>query len=163
MRTNLPCLYAIEQLQDETGHRVIRFARFLVKGQNEDFHRRLNEERFRERFIQEGALSATEIAALIEKRIADGVVGPAPVTEDEARYLDVASTALYQNEQSIYETSEWVDLLKAPWMNEFRRGVAGILQELVVQGKKEERSAATRDEPICDPLRRSFPQPTRVK
>ncbi len=137
-------LYAIEQLQDETGHRVIRFARFLAKGQNEDFHRRLNEERFRERFIQEGSLSATDVAAVIEQRIADGVVGPAPVTEDEARYLDVASTALYQNEPSVYETSEWVDLLKAPWMNEFRRGVAGILQELVVQGTKEERSAATR-------------------
>lgn len=137
-------LYAIEQLQDETGHRVIRFARFLVKGQNEHFHRQLNEERFRESFIQEGALSATEVAAVIEQRIADGVVGPAPVTEDEARYLDVASTTLYQNEPSVYETSEWVNILKAPWMNEFRRGVAGILQELVVQGKKEDRSAATR-------------------
>jgi hypothetical protein len=137
-------LYAIEQLQDETGHRVIRFARFLVKGQNEDFHRQLNEERFRESFIQEGALSASEVAAVIEQRIAAGVVGPAPVTEDEARYLDVVSTTLYQNEPSVYETSDWVDLLKAPWMNEFRRGVAGILQELVVQGTKEERSAATR-------------------
>ncbi len=137
-------LYAIEQLQDETGHRVIRFARFLAKGQNQDFHRRLNEERFRESFIQEGALSATEVAALIEQRIAEGVLGPAPLTEDEERYLDVASTTLYQNEPSVYETSQWVDILKAPWMSEFRRGVAGILQELVVQGKKEDRSAATR-------------------
>lgn len=137
-------LYAIEQLQDETGHRVIRFARFLAKGQNEDFHRRLHEERFRESFIQEGSLSSTEVAAVIEQRIAEGVVGPAPVTEDEARYLDVTSTTLYQNEPSVYETSEWVDLLKAPWMNEFRRGVAGILQEVFVQGQKEDRSAATR-------------------
>jgi len=54
-------LYAIEQLQDETGHRVIRFARFLVKGQNEDFHRRLHEERFREMFIQEGSLSEADV------------------------------------------------------------------------------------------------------
>lgn len=124
-------LYAIEQLQDETGHRVIRFARFLAKGQNENFHRRLNEERFRESFIQEGALSATEVATVIEQRIADGVVGPAPVTDDEARYLDVESTTLYQNEPSVYETSGWVDILKSPWMNEFRRGLAGILLELV--------------------------------
>lgn len=137
-------LYAIEQLQDESGHRVIRFARFLAKGQNEDFHRRLNEERFRESFIDDGALSATEVDALIKQRIADGVIGPRLVTEDEARYLDVASATLYQNEPSVYETSDWVDLLKAPWMNEFRRGVAGILQELVVQGTKEERSTATR-------------------
>jgi hypothetical protein len=137
-------LYAIEQLQDETGHRVIRFARFLAKGQNENFHRRLNEERFRESFIQEGALSATEVATVIEQRIADGVVGPAPVTDDEARYLDVESTTLYQNEPSVYETSGWVDILKSPWMNEFRRGLAGILLELVDQGKKEDRSAATR-------------------
>lgn len=137
--------YAIEQIYGGGEHRVVRFAKFFIKAENPDFHKRIDEEEsFRRKFIEEGSLDADALKAFVEERLRDGVKGPEPLTECERRYLDVTSTTIFQSLPSVYETSDWVDLLKAPWMNEYRRGVASLLAELVVQASMEERKTATR-------------------
>lgn len=137
-------LYGIELLQEGTGHRVIRFVTFFVKGQNEDYHLRLEEEAFRSKFIAEASLEDEQLNVLIQRRISAGVVGPLPLQEHEAAYLDIAAATLYQNEPSIYETLDWVELLKSSKLAEFRWMLASLLQALVIVGKKEDRAAATR-------------------
>ncbi len=137
-------LYGIELLQEHTGHRVIRFAKFFVKGQHEDYHHRLEEEAFRNKFIEEAAFGEDDLDAFIQKRIDAGVKGLMPLSELEAGYLDIATAALNQSAPSIYETLDWVELLKSSKMTEFRWSLAAILQDLVVSTKKEDRTAATR-------------------
>lgn len=137
-------LYGIELLQEGTGHRVIRFAKFFVKGHNEDFHLRLEEETFRNKFIEEASLSEDQLETFIQNRIDAGVKGPMPLEKHEIGYLDIASATLYQGEPSIYETLDWVELLKSSKMAEFRWSLATLLQDLVVSAKKEDRATATR-------------------
>ncbi len=137
-------LYGIELIQESTGHRVIRFAKFFAKGQNEDYHHRLEEVTFRNKFTEDATLDENKLEAFIKDRISAGVKGLLPLEEHEAAYLDVASATLYQGEPSIYETLDWVELLKSPKMAEFRWSLATLLQELVVSAKKEDRAAATR-------------------
>lgn len=137
-------LYGIELIQGLTGHRVIRFAKFFAKGQNEDYHHRLEEETFRNKFIEEATLGEDALDAFIQNRISAGVKGTPPLKEHEAAYLDIASDTLYQDEPSIYETLDWVELLKSSKMAEFRWSIATLLQELVVSSEKEDRAAATR-------------------
>ena len=137
-------LYGIELIQGRTGHRVIRFAKFFAKGQNEDYHHRLEEETFRNKFIEEATLGEDDLVAFIQNRISAGVKGTPPLKEHEAAYLDIASATLYQDEPSIYETLDWVELLKSSKIAEFRWSIATLLQELVVSSEKEDRAAATR-------------------
>ncbi|WP_295426588.1 hypothetical protein [uncultured Thiodictyon sp.] len=138
-------LYGVEILHQETGHRVIRFSKFFVKGRNEDFHKRLDEdEAFRDDFIEDAGLDNSALAAFIQNRIDAGVKGLQPLDEQAAGYLDIASTTLYQGEASVYETGDWVDLLKSQRFTEFRYPIATILQELVINAKKDDRTAATR-------------------
>lgn len=137
-------LYGIEQIQECSGHRVIRFARFLVKGQNEDFHRRLEEGTFRNKFLHEATLGEAALDAFIQDRIRAGVKGTPPLKEHEAAYLDIALATLYEDVPSIYETLDWVDLLKSSKMAEFRWSIAALLQGLVVLTAKEDRALLTR-------------------
>lgn len=137
--------YAIEQLFEGGQHRVVRFAKFFPKAEHPDFHKRLDEdEDFRRKFIEEGSLDADALKMYVEERLRDGVKGLEPLKDYERRYLDVTSTTIFQSLPSVYETSDWVELLKAPCMNEYRRGVASLLADLVVQASMEERKAATR-------------------
>lgn len=137
--------YAIEQLVGDGEHRVVRFAKFFIKADHPDFHKRIDEdEEFRRKFIEEGSLDAAALKAFVDQRLRDGVNAPEPLKDYERRYLDVTSATLFQSLPSVYETADWVDLLKAPWMNEYRRSVASLLAELVVQAGMAERKAATR-------------------
>jgi hypothetical protein len=137
--------YAIEQLYEGGEHRVVRFAKFFVKADYPDFHKRIDEdEDFRGKFIEEGSLNADELKKFVEGRLREGVKEAEPLKENERKYLDVTSATLFQSLPSVYETSDWVDLLKAPWMNEYRRSVASILSDLVIQASTEERKKATR-------------------
>jgi hypothetical protein len=136
-------LYGIDLVQEHTGHRVIRFSKFFAKSQNEDYHRRLEEEQFRNKFIEAAALSGDELKALIQRRISEGVKVWERPSEQEAGYLDITTTGLNQGDPSIYETLDWVDSLKSPKMTEFRRTLVKILQELT-DSKTKERLATTR-------------------
>lgn len=137
--------YAIEQLYEGGEHRVIRFAKFFIKAENPNFHKHIDDDEvFRRRFIEEGSLEAAALKAFVENRLRDGVKGPDPLKEHERRYLDLTSAALLQSLPSVYETTDWVDLLRARWMDEYRRGVASLLADLVVQATMQERKAATR-------------------
>jgi superfamily I DNA/RNA helicase len=137
-------MYGIELVQERTGHRVIRFAEFFAKGQNEDYHRHLEDKTFRDKFIEKASLSEDALEILIQKRVDTGVKGLIPLDEQTKGYLEIASATLYQDEPSIYETLDWVELLKSSKMAEFRWLLASTLQNLVFDEKKDDRAKMTR-------------------